>query len=65
MSFTVVWMIGTGATLLVVSAWNYAAMKANRKDHADVSARLGVLEKLVDHIYDRLLSKETKNQKDN
>ena len=52
--FWLIWAVGTGVTLIVISAWNYASMRANRRDHADVSRRLGVLEKLVDHLYDRL-----------
>ena len=64
MSFTVVWILGTAATLLVVSAWNWAAMRANRRDHADVSARLSLLERLVDHIHDRLRRMETGQQHD-
>jgi len=57
MSFTVVYAIATVATLAVISGWNWAGMRANRRDHEDVSGRLGALERMVDNLYDRLIGR--------
>jgi len=63
MSFTVVYMIMSAATMIVVSAWNWAAMRANRTDHEDVSGRLGALERMIDHLYDRFIGRQIDGDK--
>jgi len=45
---------------VVVSAWNWAAMRRNTLDHSGISERLGAVEKTVDLIFDKLFTnKET------
>jgi len=57
MSFTVVYTLMTFLTILTISTWNWAAMRANRRDHEDVSGRLGAVEKMLDTLYDRFIGR--------
>ena len=63
MSFTVVYSILTILTMLMISGWNWAAMRANRRDHEDVSGRLTALERMVDGLYDRLIGRNIDSER--
>jgi len=56
-SFPVVYAILTILTILTISAWNWAGMRQNRRDHEDVSGRLSAVERMVDGLYDRLIGR--------
>ena len=54
----VVWLAGTiGMGLFVAavtSAWNWYAIRRNRIEHSDIESRLGAVERILDHLIDRL-----------
>ena len=61
-----VWLIGTISTgvllMAVTSAWNWAAMKANKADHDDVAFRLTWLEASVSALCDIVMKGKQKEE---